>query len=350
MQTPRELAFVLAALIAGVSLTLELGFLIALQLPDSAFLLLIIPFLVFGVAYFTISFVAQNYIQVKIDVLYRVIRDFKTGGKRKKRLKIGANQDSLTELEHDVTEWIRSHTDEMNDLRRLENYRREFVGNVAHELKTPIFNIQGYLETLLDSGANEDETVQQHYLQRAFDNAERLGTIVEDLSLIAQLESDVLELKQTNFDLRVLLEAVFEDVKPFAIANSVQLLCEPSKILPILVHADSERIRQVLTNLITNAIKYSVADNAFVRVNAFETTDNWVVEISDNGIGIANQHLPRLFERFYRIDSARSRAAGGSGLGLAIVKHIIEAHQQTIHVRSTEHIGTTFGFTLAKAT
>ncbi|MEY4926635.1 MAG: histidine kinase [Bacteroidota bacterium] len=347
MQTPRQLAFVLAAIIGGTSLVLQLCFIIALKLQEAAFVLLIIPFIVFGITYFAVANITRNYIQTKIDVLYRTIRDFKMNSKSKYRTKSANDRDVLTELQTDVADWLASQTSELDSLRQLEEYRREFVGNVSHELKTPIFNIQGYLETLLD-GADEDETVRQHYLQRAYDNADRLGTVVEDLNMIAKLESDTLQLQLKTFDLRELLEEVFADTLPFAQANQVSLICEPSKVLLIFVVADRERIRQILTNLITNGIKYSTNNHAFVRINAFETTDNWLIEVSDNGIGIAQQHLPRLFERFYRADPARSRAAGGSGLGLAIVKHIVEAHRQTIHVRSTENIGTTFGFTLAK--
>ncbi len=347
MQTPRQLAFVLAAIIGGLSLVLQLSFIMALRLEESAFSLLIIPFIIFGATYFAVANITRNYIQSKIDVLYRTIRDFKTNSKSKYRKKTSNARDLLAELQTDVADWIATQTSELDSLRQLEQYRREFVGNVSHELKTPIFNIQGYLETLLD-GADDDENVRQHYLQRAYDNADRLGTIVEDLNMIAKLESDTLQLVQKAFDLRQLLDEVFADALPFAQANHVNLICEPSKMLPIMVMADRDRIRQVLTNLITNGIKYRSNDHAFVRINAFETTDNWLIEVSDNGIGIAQQHLPRLFERFYRADSARSRAAGGSGLGLSIVKHIVEAHRQTIHVRSTETIGTTFGFTLAK--
>ncbi len=348
MQTPRQLAFVLAATIGGVSLLLQLCFIVFLGLQNKAFLLLTLPFLLFFITYFAIAKFTQNYIQAKIDVLYRTIRDFRLSNKeRKSRKKKALDHDLLADLQSDVENWVASQTYELDNLRQLEVYRREFVGNVSHELKTPIFNIQGYLETLLD-GANDDETVRQHYLQRAYNNAERLGTIVDDLNMIAKLESDTLQLNLVNFDLRELLTEVLDDMQPLAKANRVQLICEPSRILPINVSADRERIRQVLNNLIVNGVKYRVENEAFVRIKAFETTDNWLIEISDNGIGIASHHLPRLFERFYRIDSARSRAEGGSGLGLAIVKHILEVHRQTINVRSAEYKGTVFSFNLSK--
>ncbi len=351
MQSPRQLAFVLAAIISIVALLLQLFFIVFLGLQNTAFLLLVVPFLLFGIAFFAIAKFTQNYIQTKIDVLYRTIRDFKLNNKqknhKKNKQKQALNHDLLAELQNEVENWVASQSSELDNLRQLEAYRREFVGNVSHELKTPIFNIQGYLETLLD-GADDDETVRQHYLQRAYDNAERLGTIVEDLNMIAKLESDTLQLNIQNFNLRELLSEVLDDVQPLAKANNVQLICEPSKILPINVSADRERIRQVLNNLIVNGVKYRVENEAFVRIKAFETTDNWLIEISDNGIGIAAHHLPRLFERFYRIDSARSRAEGGSGLGLAIVKHILEVHRQTINVRSAEYKGTVFSFNLSK--
>jgi two-component system phosphate regulon sensor histidine kinase PhoR len=228
----------------------------------------------------------------------------------------------------------------------MEAYRRDFIGNVSHELKTPIFNIQGYLYTLLDGGL-DDEKIRLAYLEKAADNVDRLEQIVEDLTTIAKLEEGALQLKWEKFNVAELAQEVLEDLSMMAAEHGVRLGLKEEQAKTFSVKADRERIRQVLTNLVTNSIKYGQS-NGRTLIGFYDLETDILVEVSDDGRGIAPEHLPRLFERFYRVDYGRSRDAGGTGLGLSIVKHILEAHHQTIHVRSTVGVGSTFGFTLEK--
>jgi two-component system phosphate regulon sensor histidine kinase PhoR len=239
-----------------------------------------------------------------------------------------------------------SNKNEIEQLKKLEAYRREFVGNVSHELKTPIFNIQGYILTLLDGGL-EDDNINVDYLTRASKSVERMISIVEDLDTISQMESGELSLYFEKFDIVALVNELFLGLEMKASGRNIKLKFAENYNRPIYVSADKHHIRQVVTNLIVNSIKYGKQDG-ISQVRFTDLYQHVVIEISDNGMGIAKHHLPRIFERFYRVDKGRSRDHGGTGLGLAIVKHIIEAHNQTIDVKSTEGEGTTFIFTLKK--
>jgi two-component system phosphate regulon sensor histidine kinase PhoR len=230
----------------------------------------------------------------------------------------------------------------------MEQFRREFVGNVAHELKTPIFNIQGYLDTLIE-GNLEDERINLQYLRKASINVDRLMAIVNDLTMINTLESGKRSLDLAQFDLRQLILEVFESLEMQAESNDVKLVLEDVGDKPVLVKGDRNMIRQALVNLIGNSIKYSKDEGGKTTVGLTHSRDRILVEVSDNGIGIADEDLPRVFERFYRVDASRSRDRGGTGLGLSIVKHVIEAHGQTVTVKSKVGEGSTFGFTLPKA-
>ncbi len=224
-------------------------------------------------------------------------------------------------------------------------YRREFLGNVSHELKTPVFNIQGYVLTLLDGGL-EDPTINKNYLIRAEKSVDRMITIIDDLEAISQLETGELQIEQERFDIVLLMKDVIDAQEMHATDKGIMLSIQDDA-KPIFVNADRFRIRQVLVNLIVNSVKYG-KEYGETKIRFYDVGDNIRIEISDNGIGIGEEHLPRLFERFYRVDKSRSREQGGTGLGLAIVKHIIEAHSQTINVMSTEEVGTVFSFTLKK--
>lgn len=249
-------------------------------------------------------------------------------------------------LDLEIKAWADDRKDEIERLKKLEVYRKEFLGNVSHELKTPIFNIQGYVLTLLDGGL-EDPSINRNYLERAEKSIDRMITIVDDLEAISQLETGELQIEPERFDILALAKDVAEAQEMKATAKGI-ILTLPEDSKPIFVFADRFRIRQVLVNLIVNSVKYG-KEYGETKIRFYDTGDNVVVEIADNGIGIEKEHLPRLFERFYRVDKSRSRDQGGTGLGLAIVKHIIEAHNQTINVMSTEGAGTVFSFTLKKA-
>ena len=237
---------------------------------------------------------------------------------------------------------------EINILKDQENYRREFLGNISHELKTPLFTIQGYILTLVDGGALKDKKVREKYLRRAAKGVDRIISIVKDLDLITQFESGIKTVDRSEFNIFDLVDNVFDLLEFESEKNNISLKLENINNPLIYVNADQERILQVLTNLIVNSIKYG-SDNGYTKVIVEDfNKEKVIVRIIDNGEGIEEEHIPRLFERFYRIDKNRSRKKGGSGLGLSIVKHIIEAHNEQIFVKSEIGAGTEFSFTLSK--
>ena len=241
----------------------------------------------------------------------------------------------------------KSNIEQINILKDQENYRREFLGNVSHELKTPLFTIQGYILTLIE-GAMKDKKVRGKYLKRSAKGVDRLISIVKDLDLITQFESGIKTVDKSNFNIYELIYNVYDLMEFESEKNNTKLLIKDEHNSPVIVNADKERILQVLTNLIVNSIKYG-KENGYTQVAVEEyNKDSIIVRVADNGEGIEDEHLPRLFERFYRIDKNRSRKKGGSGLGLSIVKHIIEAHQEQIFVESKVGQGTEFSFTLKK--
>ena len=241
----------------------------------------------------------------------------------------------------------KSNIEEINILKDQENYRREFLGNVSHELKTPLFTIQGYILTLIE-GAMKDKKVRGKYLKRSAKGVDRLISIVKDLDLITQFESGIKTVDKSNFNIYELIYNVYDLMEFESEKNNTKLLIKDEHNSPVIVNADKERILQVLTNLIVNSIKYG-KENGYTEVAVEEyNKDRIIVRVADNREGIEDEHLPRLFERFYRIDKNRSRKKGGSGLGLSIVKHIIEAHQEQIFVESKVGQGTEFSFTLKK--
>ncbi len=236
---------------------------------------------------------------------------------------------------------------EINILKDQENYRREFLGNVSHELKTPLFTIQGYILTLLE-GAMKDKKVRSKYLNRTAKGVDRIISIVKDLDLITQFESGIKTVDKSNFNIYELIDNVYDLMEFESEKNNTKLRIRNERNNSVMVYADKERILQVLTNLVVNSIKYG-KESGYTEIAVDEyDKDRIIVRVIDDGEGIEEEHLPRLFERFYRIDKTRSRKKGGSGLGLSIVKHIIEAHQEQIFVKSKVGLGTEFSFTLLK--
>lgn len=237
----------------------------------------------------------------------------------------------------------RASTD-IEELRRLERVRSEFIANVSHELRTPIFSVQGYLETLLD-GAADDPAVSQQFLEKAYNNALRLNVLLNDLIDISRIESGELKFSFRSFDVTDLIRDLVQELQIRAEQQHVSI----TTTMPddAYVYGDRERISQVLINLVENAIKYNVA-NGRVDIIVEREADRWKITVRDTGIGIPEEHLPRIFERFYRVDKDRSRAVGGTGLGLAIVKHICEAHRSNVTMTSTPNVGTTISFSLAE--
>lgn len=345
-QTPQQLsilaAFTSAAAITALIFVLDTAGWLQISLAGLAWMFALVFATDFVANYFFVRF----YIFRKIKLIYKVIHRHKTPAEFKAaNLEMGRNV--LEEVEDEVDEWAEKHSKELDELEQLAAYRRRFIGDVSHELKTPIFNIQGFIHTLLDGALNDPE-VNVQYLQRAARNVERLQNIVEDLETINKLEAGQMVLELREFDLRELAEEVFSDLEMRAAERNVRLAFKDGAAQNFRVRADKETIRQVLINLIHNSIKYG-RENGTTKVSFYDMESFVLVEVSDNGIGIPEEHLNHVFDRFYRIDKSRSREAGGTGLGLSIVKHIIEAHKQTVNVRSSVGQGSTFGFTLEKA-
>jgi two-component system phosphate regulon sensor histidine kinase PhoR len=294
--------------------------------------------------YFFILLLLEKYVYNKLRVIYKFIHNSKAKSSKKA---IPEDVISIDDVNKDVLKWASDTEKRIESLQTLAEYRKNFVGNVSHELKTPIFSLQGYLHTLLDGGIY-DESINLKYLNRAAENADRLQHIVEDLESIGEIESGKMELEIEEFDIYELIRGVFQDQKRMADKQNVKLALGSNGDFPLMVRGDIEAIRQVLNNLVTNTLKYGDEGGTTV-VSTFDLHKNILIEISDDGIGVEEKHLEHLFDRFYRVDSSRSRLKGGSGLGLSIVKHLVEAHNQTITVRSTVGEGSTFGFTLQKA-
>ncbi|MCB0520758.1 MAG: sensor histidine kinase [Lewinellaceae bacterium] len=307
---------------------------------------LVMGTIAFFASYLIFSYYLKQYIYRKIKVIYKSIHQHKLSSTEKKEA-VDMRSDIMEEVEKEVEEWAAKQEKEIQQLKTWQDYRRKFLGDISHELKTPIFNIQGYLETLLDGGL-EDAGINKTYLQRAAKNVDRLNTIVEDLEIISRLESGELILDMQTFDIKTLTEEVFEDLEIKGAERNIKLAFKPGADQHFRVRADREYIRQVLMNLLNNSIKYG-NENGMTKVSFYDMDKNVLVEVADSGIGIPAEHLNHVFDRFYRVDKSRSREQGGSGLGLSIVKHIIEAHKQTINVRSTKNVGSTFGFTLEKS-
>ncbi len=252
---------------------------------------------------------------------------------------------SIDEVREDVEKWAEQRKEEIELLRNNEAYRKEFLQNLAHEFKTPIFAIQGYVDTLL-GGAMENAAVNKRFLENTYRNVERMVNLVNDLDEISRLESGEQPLYKQNFVIQDLIREVVESLSIKIAERKMKFSIKKGCEAPVSVFADKEKIRQVLINLVENATKYGKYEGNIVA-SIYKTDEKHVlVELSDDGMGIAEEHLPRIFERFYRTDRGRSRDVGGTGLGLAICKHIIEVHGQSMHVRSKLDVGTTIGFTL----
>ena len=298
---------------------------------------IISSFLFFTFSFITIYYIIKYQFYQRIKVIYKNIYKFKGTS--------NINDLNLENADKEAQEWADQKEEELAVLQKDENYRREFIGNVSHELKTPIFNIQGYIQTLIDGGLN-DENVNLKYLKRANVSVDRMINIVDDLEVISRLETDKNELDFENFNIIDLINEVFDQLEMKANKMNISLHLDNEATSAIL-YADKNKIQQVFMNLISNSIKYG-KDNGNTKVRLFDMSDKMLIEVADDGIGISENALERLFERFYRVDKNRSREIGGTGLGLAIVKHIVEAHHQTINVRSTIDIGSTFSFILEK--
>ena len=285
------------------------------------------------------------YIQDRVRIIYKTIRRFKGSSSN---LNLDMSSDIVEQVNQDVMSWAESQIDEITNLRETDTFRKEFIGNLAHELKTPIFNIQGFILTLLEGGM-EDPEINRKFLLKAAKNVERMSGLLEDLDVITKMEAGNLDIELVPFDLLDIVRETIESLEPKAKRNNIELrITKGMDGSKVMVLGDAAKLVQVLTNLIVNSINYGT-EGGRTEVRYYDAEDSILVEVADTGIGIREEDLPRVFERFYRVDKSRSRHAGGSGLGLAICKHIIETHGQTINVRSTYGEGSTFSFTLEKA-
>ena len=339
--SPQQLS-ALTALI--LSLPISLG--IWIIRPD--WIITLISFVViFLGSYLLIRVVLESFIYRKIKLIYKFIYQTKASKREETYYKYILPQKGIDEVREDVEKWAEQRSAEIELLRNNETYRKEFLQNLAHEFKTPIFAIQGYVDTLL-GGAMDSPEVSKRFLENAARNVDRMVNLVKDLDEISRLESGEQPLYKENFVMQELIKEVYETLSIKTAGKNIKCSIKKGCEYPIVVFADQEKIRQVMNNLLENAVKYGKQDGSIVASIYTTDDDHVLIEFSDDGIGIAEEHLPRIFERFYRTDRGRSRDKGGTGLGLAICKHIIEAHGQTMHVRSKLDVGTTIGFILER--
>ncbi len=306
------------------------------------FIQILIGVVLFVSTYIVVRTVFIKYVEKSINPIFKTIHSI-TLSQKELRRKIDTGE-ITAELDNDVQLWTKNQTAEIRKLKHMEKYRKDFLGNVSHEMKTPIFNIQGYILTLLDGGL-EDMEINKLYLERTEKSVNRLITIVDDLESISRLESREYKLRLEKFNIVKLVEDIFETEEMLAKKFNIKLEFGSNYSKAIKVRADKERITEVIGNLLANSIKYG-KNNGKTKVSFRDVGEQIMVEISDNGIGISTEDLPRIFERFFRVDKSRSRDTGGTGLGLSIVKHVIQAHKQTIDVNSVAGKGTTFIFSL----
>lgn len=327
---------------------------LVLAIPESILVLIVEKswwwaagsFVVFFIgSYFLISFMLERFIYRKIKLIYKFINKTKATKREETYYKYILPQKGIDEVREDVEAWAVKTEEEIESLRKNEQFRREFLQNLSHEFKTPVFAIQGYVDTLV-GGALENPDVNKKFLEKTSKNIERLTNLLNDLDEISKLERGELVLTKQSFVIQDVVKEVFESLSGIAETKNIHCSLKKGCESPLTVFADKEKIRQVLLNLVENSIKYG-KQNGSISASMYNTYGKQIlIEISDDGIGIEEKNLPRIFERFYRTDEGRSLDITGSGLGLAICKHIVEAHGQAIHVRSTEGVGTTIGFTL----
>lgn len=338
--SPKQLSAFTAAILA-IPISIGIWFI----KPDLiiAIVSLVITFL--G-SYLMIGFVLESFIYRKIKLIYKFIYQTKASKREETYYKYILPQKGIDEVRADVEKWAEQRSAEIELLKKNEIFRKEFLQNLAHEFKTPIFAIQGYIDTLRDGAINNRE-ISIRFLENTARNVDRMVNLVNDLDAISRLESGEQPLHKESFIVQDLIKEIYETLSIKIDAKRINTSIKKGCEFPVTIFADKEKIRQVINNLVINAIKYG-KEGGHIIASIYKTDEEHVlVELSDDGIGIAEEHLSRVFERFYRTDRGRSRDAGGTGLGLAICKHIIEAHDQTMHIRSKVDVGTSVGFTIS---
>lgn len=329
-------------LIALVS-TFVMGLFLYIIFEITSLWLLLFFFILFVLTFFILQYRVEKFIYIRIKKIYKDVRILND-----KDFQKPAVTTDMEVLTREVERYVHVKKLEIETLNVRENYRKEFMGNISHELKTPLFTVQSYVLTLLD-GAMKDKTVRKEYLRRASKGVERLIYIVNELDMIAKLEVGGLVLNKENFNIIEVVQNIFDLLEMKAAKKNISLIFDKKYLNDILVYADRERIEQVITNLLVNSIKYGKQDGTTEVSIENIVKSKVLVRVTDNGEGILKENLPRIFERFYRVDKSGSRKEGGSGLGLSIVKHIVEAHNDRIYVESQFGIGSEFSFTLEKS-
>ncbi|WP_405611295.1 sensor histidine kinase [Polaribacter sp. Asnod1-A03] len=300
--------------------------------------------LLFLLSFFIIQYRAEHFIYRRLKKIYRDVSILD-----EKDLRRDSVTTDIDKLSKRMQNFVEGKSLEIKSLTKRDSFRRDFLGNVAHELKTPLFTVQGYILTLLEGGAIDDKQIRTKYLERANKGVERLVAVIKDLDMIAKLENDGMKIDMKVFNILELIQNVFDLFDMKAKKRNVTLKFDKIYEFPIFVKGDLEKIEQVLINLVVNSIKYGKPNGiTTVSVDSYNQK-KFIIKVNDDGEGIKQEHLSRLFERFYRVDQSRSREQGGSGLGLSIVKHIIEAHNETILLKSTYGEGSEFSFTMQKA-
>ena len=308
------------------------------------FSVLIFVLLFFVLSFFIIQYRAEYFIYRRIKNIFKEFSNIDTDEFQRRSVTT-----DIESLSQSVQKYVEGKQLEINTLTEIDSFRRDFLGNLAHELKTPIFTVQGYILTLIEGAANNKE-IRTKYLHRANKGVERLVAVIKDLDMIAKLETDGLQLNIENFNILELIQNVFDLLEMKAKKRNITLLFDRIYEVPVFVKGDVEKIEQVLINLVVNSIKYGKPNGTtIVSIDPYND-QKFQLKVTDNGEGVQQEYLPRLFERFYRVDQSRSREQGGSGLGLSIVKHIIEAHNEIILMKSEFGKGSEFSFTLEKAT
>lgn len=332
-----------SALLLSISLTLIMSVFLYVFYSFKVLYALFFLGVTFIFSFLVIQYRVERFIYRRVKKIYDDLTLLESSSFQKDQITT-----DMATLTAEIDKYAKDKKLEIETLKVREAYRKEFIGNVSHELKTPLFTVQGYIATLLD-GAVEDEKLRHKYLKRADKGVERLTYIIKDLDMITKLEVGDLRLDIEAFDIIELIKNVFDLIEMKAQKKKITLTFDMDYPDPIMVKGDKERLQQVLANLLVNSIKYGHRKGT-TEVSIENLIKNKViVRITDNGEGIEEEHIPRLFERFYRIDKSGSRKEGGSGLGLAIVKHIIEAHDEKIYVESELGVGSEFSFTLEKA-
>tara|TARA_R110001592_G_scaffold307299_2_gene580761 strand:+ start:293675 stop:294760 length:1086 start_codon:yes stop_codon:yes gene_type:complete len=328
----------LTILIAFLNKYVELWILILLSIP-------VYIFIAFRLAYYCLDALVYP----KVKLIYKTIHNLKGPAKNIDYVTNSYNsRDFLKKINQDVVSWSIRNKEEIESLKERENFRRDYVGNLAHELRTPLFLVQGYVQTLFEGGI-DDELKSKYFLEKAAKGVDRMVNLIEDLEAITKLEAGNIKIELKPFNITALASKVFDALDDKASEKNIELVFSRNYAKGIWVNGDQNRIEQVFTNLIVNAINYSKPEGGTIEVRFFDLQESIVIEVSDNGIGIDKEDLPRIFERFYRVEKSRNRKIAGSGLGLSICKHILEAHGKVMNVRSVKNTGTTFSFSLDRA-